>query len=46
MSTTESMRKLDAVTKSRYLEKLKLLGLEENKDDLHEASNSCNFVTI
>ena len=36
-------RKLDAVAQSRYLEKLKLLGLEE-KDDPYEASNSCNFI--
>ena len=40
---TEYYRKLDAVAQSRYLEKLKLLGLEE-KDDPYEASNSCNFI--
>ena len=33
---TEYYRKLDAVAQSRYLEKLKLLGLEE-KDDSYEA---------
>ena len=37
---TEYYRKLDAVAQSRYLEKLKLLGLEE-KDDPYKASNSC-----
>ena len=41
--TSEYYRKLDAVAQSRYLEKLKLLGLEE-KDDPYEASNSCNFI--
>ena len=40
---TEYYRMLDAVAQSRYLEKLKLLGLEE-KDDPYEASNSCNFI--
>ena len=40
---TEYYRKLDAVAQSRYLENLKLLGLEE-KDDPYEASNSCNFI--
>ena len=40
---TEYYRKLDAVAQSRYLEKLKLLGLEE-KDDPYEASDSCNFI--
>ena len=40
---TEYYRKLDTVAQSRYLEKLKLLGLEE-KDDPYEASNSCNFI--
>ena len=40
---SEYYRKLDAVVQSRYLEKLKLLGLEE-KDDPYEASNSCNFI--
>ena len=40
---TECYRKLDAVAQSRYLEKLKLLGLEE-KDYPYEASNSCNFI--
>ena len=40
---SEYYRKLDAVAQSRYLEKLKLLGLEE-KDDPYEASNSCNFI--
>ena len=34
---TEYCRKLDAVVQSRYLEKLKLLGLEE-KDGPYEAS--------
>ena len=33
---SEYYRKLDAVAQSRYLEKLKLLGLEE-KDDPYEA---------
>ena len=32
-----------AVVQSRYLEKLKLLGLEE-KDDPYEASNSYKFI--
>ena len=40
---TEYYRKLDAVAQSRYLEKLKLFGLEE-QDDPYEASNSCNFI--
>ena len=40
---TEYYSKLDAVAQSRYLEKLKLLGLEE-KDDPYEASNSCKFI--
>ena len=40
---TEYYRELDAVAQSRYLEKLKLLGLEE-KDDPYEANNSCNFI--
>ena len=40
---TEYYRKLDAVAQSRYLENIKLLGLEE-KDDPCEASNSCNFI--
>ena len=40
---TEYYRKLDAVAQSRYLEKLKLFGLEE-KDDPHKTSNSCNFI--
>ena len=34
---TEYYRKLDVVAQSRYLENLKLLGLEE-KDDPYEAS--------
>ena len=43
---TEYYRKLDAVAQSRYLEKLKLLGLEE-KDDPYEASSfALNIVCI
>ena len=40
---SEYYRKLDAVVQSSYLEKLKLLGLEE-KDDPYKASNSYNFI--
>ena len=40
---TEYYRKLDAVVQSRYLGKLKFLGLEE-KVDPYEASNSYNFI--
>ena len=39
---SEYYRKLDAVAQSRYLEKLKLLRLEEK--DPYEASNSYNFI--
>ena len=40
---SEYYRIFDAVAQSRYLEQLKLLGLE-GKDDPYEASNSCNFI--
>ena len=40
---SEYYRKLDAVAQSRYLEKPKLLGLEE-KDDPYETSNSYYFI--
>ena len=39
---SEYYRKLDAVAQSRYLEKLKLLRLEEK--DPYEASNCYNFI--
>ena len=36
-------KKLDSIAKARYLEKLKLLGLDE-KDDPHDPINGHNFV--
>ena len=36
-------KKLDSIAKTRYLEKLKLLGLDE-KDDPYDPINSRNFV--
>ena len=36
-------KKLDSIAKTRYLEKLKLLGLDE-KDDPYDPINSHNFV--
>ena len=36
-------KKLDSIAKTRYLEKLKFLGLDE-KDDPYDSINSHNFV--
>jgi len=36
-------KKLDSIAKTRYVEKLKLLGLDE-KDDPYDPRNSHNFV--
>ena len=43
MRTVINMNKLDRIVGTRYLEKLKLLGLDE-KDDPYDPRNSHNFV--
>ena len=40
---SDHYKKLDSIAKARYLEKLKLLGLDE-KDDPHDPINGHNFV--
>ena len=43
MRDSDYYTKLDSIAKTRYLEKLKLPGLDE-KDDPYDAINSHNFV--